>query len=561
MESPIEPEECMSQELFERHKALLEVALAATATRGAFSAWPDKPADYNEVLETEGKEAFGNYCDSFFYLDQPGVGERIGRETSPYGFELGIQYPKTNLATIMPAAQRAGESWSRVEADARAGALLEVLHQLNTRSFELAQATMHTTGLPYEQAFTSGGPHAQERGLEALALAYNEMKSIPASSLWEKGEGAQALRIRKTFRIVGRGVGLVIGCSTLPNWSAYPGLFASLMAGNAVLIKPHPHAVLPLAITVGVARHVLKEAGYDPNLVMLVVDDEVRPITQVVATRPEVKIIDYTGNHDFAAWLTDSAQGKLVYCATAAVNPVVIDGTDDLPGLLQHLVTAVARGAGRSCLSPRVIFTPATGVQTPGGGVTTEEFDERLTQAFERFTNDTAAACEQMGPLRPHEYDARIDGAALFGEVVVPSQVLSHPNYPTAYYRSPLVMRVRAEHIDAYMHEWFGPIVFLVECESTAESLTRASALARENGAIVASLYSQDAGVCSAAEESFGVTGTTLCVNFRGDALPGVSAAFSDFHVSGMNPSGNATLTDSAFVAGRFRVVQTKTLL
>jgi phenylacetic acid degradation protein paaN len=555
------PEECMSQELFERHKALLELALAATATRGAFSAWPDKPGDYNEVLEAEGKQAFGNYCDSYFYLDQPGVGDRIGRETSPYGFELGIQYPKTNLATIMPAAQRAGEAWSRVDADARAGTLLEILHQLNTRSFELAQATMHTTGLPYEQAFASGGPQAQERGLEAVALAYHEMKSVPPSVVWEKGEGAQALRIKKTFRIVGRGVGLVIGCSTLPNWAAYPGLFASLMSGNAVLVKPHPHAVLPLAITVGVARHVLKEAGYDPNLVMLVVDDEVRPITQVVATRPEVKIIDYTGNPDFAAWLTDSAQGKLVLTATAAVNPVVIDGTDDLPGLLKHLVHAVARGAGRSCLAPRVIFTPAGGVQTPGGGISTEDFDERLMQAFQRFTNDATAACEQMGPLRPHEFDARIDGAALFGEVVVESTVLQHPMHPNAYFRSPLLVRVRADHVDAYMHEWFGPIVFLVECENTAESLTRAATLARENGAIVASLYSQDAGVCVAAEEAFGVTGTTLCVNFRGEVLPGASAAFSDFHVSGMNPSGNATAIDSAFVAGRFRVVQTKTLL
>ncbi|HEY4373995.1 MAG TPA: phenylacetic acid degradation protein PaaN [Burkholderiales bacterium] len=551
----------MSQELFERHKALLELALAATATRGAFNAWPDNPSDYNEVLQAEGRQAFANYCDSHFYLDQPGVGERIGRESSPYGFELGIQYPKTNLASIMPVAQRAGEAFSRVSLDARAGVLLEILHQLNTRCFELGQATMHTTGLPFELAFRSGGPHAQERGLEALALTYNEMKSIPAETLWERGEGARAVRVKKTFRVVGRGISLAIGCSTLPNWSAYPGLFASLMAGNAVLVKPHPHAVLPLAITVGVMRHVLKESGYDPDLVMLVVDDEVRPITQALATRPEVKIIDYTGNPDFAAWLQDNAQGKLVHVATAAVNSVVIDGAADLPGLLKHLVHAVARTGGRSCLSPRVIFTAEGGVQTPAGGVTTEEFDERLTQAFSRFTNDATAACEMMGALPRHVYDARIDGAAMFGDVVVESQQLSHPMHPDAYFRSPLVVRVRADHADAYMHEWFGPIVFLVECETIADAITRAANLAREKGAIVASLYSQDVGVCQAAEEVFAPTGTTLCVNFTGEAFPGQSAAFSDFHMSGMNPSGNGTLVDGAFVAGRFRVVQTKSLL
>ncbi|WP_329425294.1 hypothetical protein OG339_33770 [Streptosporangium sp. NBC_01495] len=36
------------------------------------------------------------------------------------------------------------------------------------------------------------------------------------------------------------------------------------------------------------------------------------------------------------------------------------------------------------------------------------------------------------------------------------------------------------------------------------------------------------------------------------------SAAFSDYHVSGLNPAGNASLTDDAFVSGRFRVTQSR---
>ena len=63
-----------------------------------------------------------------------------------------------------------------------------------------------------------------------------------------------------------------IGCSTFPTWNSYPGLFASLVTGNPVIVKPHPHAVLPLALTVAVAREVLTEYGFDPNLVTLAVD-------------------------------------------------------------------------------------------------------------------------------------------------------------------------------------------------------------------------------------------------------------------------------------------------
>jgi hypothetical protein len=36
------------------------------------------------------------------------------------------------------------------------------------------------------------------------------------------------------------------------------------------------------------------------------------------------------------------------------------------------------------------------------------------------------------------------------------------------------------------------------------------------------------------------------------------SAAFSDYHGTGANPAANACLTDDAFVANRFRVVQSR---
>jgi hypothetical protein len=36
------------------------------------------------------------------------------------------------------------------------------------------------------------------------------------------------------------------------------------------------------------------------------------------------------------------------------------------------------------------------------------------------------------------------------------------------------------------------------------------------------------------------------------------AAAYSDYHVTGLNPAGNACLADLAFVAGRFRIVQNR---
>ena len=56
----------MSTELFERHRALLELAQGALATRTAFSAYPENPAEYSEVLGAEGSEAFAKRIIVFY---------------------------------------------------------------------------------------------------------------------------------------------------------------------------------------------------------------------------------------------------------------------------------------------------------------------------------------------------------------------------------------------------------------------------------------------------------------------------------------------------------------
>jgi hypothetical protein len=52
--------------------------------------------------------------------------------------------------------------------------------------------------------------------------------------------------------------------------------------------------------------------------------------------------------------------------------------------------------------------------------------------------------------------------------------------------------------------------------------------------------------------------GVALSCNLTGGVYVNQSAAFSDFHGTGANPACNAALTDGAFVAGRFRTVQSR---
>ena len=80
----------------------------------------------------------------------------------------------------------------------------------------------------------------------------------------------------------------------------------------------------------------------------------------------------------------------------------------------------------------------------------------------------------------------------------------------------------------------------------------------RQHGGMTASVYSTDEKVIDAAEQAALEAGVALSVNLTGGVFVNQSAAFSDFHGTGANPAANATFTDGAFVAGRFRIVQSR---
>jgi len=312
----------------------------AIANRGYWTPFPESPSpkNYGEGAADAGKTAFDKLANQRFPLTQPATIGQVGAERSPYGIKLGITYPKPDIDGLMAAVEAAEAGWRKAGPEAWVGVSLEILDRINKASFEMANAVMHTTGQAFVMAFQAGGPHAQDRGLEAVAYAWDQMRRVPARATWEKPQGKNApLRMEKRFRIVPRGVALVIGCSTFPTWNGYPAIFASLATGNAVVVKPHPNAILPLAITVRIARDVLREGGFDPNVVTLFAHEAGDNIAQTLALRPEIKIVDFTGSTANGRWLEEHARQAQVYTEKAGVNQVIVDSTADIKGLVRNL--------------------------------------------------------------------------------------------------------------------------------------------------------------------------------------------------------------------------------
>jgi phenylacetic acid degradation protein paaN len=551
----------VSEQFFEANKQLLEQAVQAATGRGYWSPFAESPSPraYGETANQDGQAAFEAYLNNAFPLELQGASGTTGAERSPFGIDLGISYPVLDADTLVQQAQTALESWRQAGPKAWVGVSLEILRRLNQRSFEIAYAVQHTTGQGFMMAFQAGGPHAQDRGLEAVAYAWQEMSRVPSDVMWEKPQGKHdPIRMHKHFAIVPRGVALVIGCSTFPTWNGYPGLFASLATGNPVIVKPHPGAVLPLAITVKIAREVLAEAGFDPNVVLLAAHAMGDDTAQKLAVHKAVKLIDFTGSTANGNWLEQNARQAQVYTEKAGVNQIIIDSVDDLRGVARNLAFSFALYSGQMCTAPQNVYIPRDGIQTAEGHVSFDEVAGALAQAVQKLVSDPAKAVEITGAIQNAGVLQRIDQVRSLGlPVLCDSQALAHPAFPDATVRTPILLKAQADNADIF-REWFGPIVFVVATDSTEHSIRLARDTVIEHGALSLGAYTTSNDVRAQIQQAAEHAGVALSLNLTGAVFVNQTAAFSDFHGTGANPAANAALSDSAFVANRFRVVQTR---
>ncbi len=548
----------MTHPLFEKHKATLEAAVNAIHGRGYWTPYAEMPSPrvYGETAAEDGKRAFEACLGKDFVLDQPGQTGWAAPERSPYGIEMGVRYPVCEPEALITAAQAAMDGWRAVGAAGRVGVCLEILDRLNKRSFEIAHAVMMTTGQGWMMAFQAGGPHAQDRGLEAVTYAWDEMSRVPAETVWEKPQGKNPpLKMKKHFEIVGRGVGMVVGCGTFPTWNTYPGLFATLATGNPVVVKPHSNAILPAAMTVKIAREVLAEAGLDPNLVSLAVVEK-RAATQALATHPAVKSIDFTGSNVFGQWLLDNARQAQVYAELAGVNNVVIESTDSYKAMLRNLAFTLSLYSGQMCTTTQAILVPAGGIDTDQGHKSFDEVAADLGAAIDKFLSDPAVATAVLGAIQSEATLQRIGEAGEYGRIVLASKKIEHPEFPNAEVRTPVLLACDAADEKSYMEERFGPVSFVVKVADGAAAVALSERLVKAHGALTVGLYSAKQEVIDAMTEATWRAGVALSINLTGGVFVNQSAAFSDYHGVGMNPAANASYSDAAFVANRFRVIQ-----
>ena len=202
-----------------------------------------------------------------------------------------------------------------------------------------------------------------------------------------------------------------------------------------MIVKPHNNAVLPAAaITVRIAREALAENGLDANLVTLMATDN-RADTTALAKHPAVR----SDRLHRRQCLRQLAHRQLPPGAgsrrTRRRNNIVIDSTDNYKGMLQqprlHALALfrpdVHNDAGHLRAGGRHRHAGWKGA-----------FDQVAGDPLPRPRNssDPAVATAVLGAIQSDDTLARIASASQWGEVVLASKKIEHPEFPKAEVRT-----------------------------------------------------------------------------------------------------------------------------
>lgn len=229
-------------------------------------------------------------------------------------------------ATRLPVAVATRQQWLRAAADV-----------MRAERFATLALMTHDTG----KTIAEGDPEVSE------AIDFCTYYAVQA-------ERFEALHTAG-FDVSGRGVVAVIAPWNFPYAIPAGGVAAALAAGNAVVLKPAPEAVL-------VAAHLARQfwaAGVPRDLLHLVVCDD-GPIGQRLVTHPSVDTVVLTGSLTTASMFLGWRPELRLLAETSGKNSLVITASADLDDALRDLVRSAFGHAGQKCSAASLAIVEAS---------------------------------------------------------------------------------------------------------------------------------------------------------------------------------------------------------
>jgi phenylacetic acid degradation protein paaN len=275
-------------------------------------------------------------------------------------------------------------------------------------------------------------------------------------------------------------------------------------------------------------------------------------ITKELAEHRDVKLIDFTGNSVFGSYL-EALPGKTVFTEKTGVNSVIIDSAEDVDKVAANLGFSVNLYSGQMCTAPQNFYIPAKGIETPNGVVSFDQFAEKFVANINGLIDNPKAGPFVLGAVQNRKTNERVlEAEKLPGKVWLKSRVFENPLFKNARVATPVVVEMDASKKEIFSKELFGPIALLIKTKDTDESIALAQEMAMQHGAISCGAYTTNTIVKEKIADEMALAATPVSFNLTGGIYMNQNAAFSDFHVTGGNPSGNASFTNPEYVTKRF---------
>ncbi|MBI3233816.1 MAG: aldehyde dehydrogenase family protein, partial [Bacteroidetes bacterium] len=249
----------------------------------------------------------------------------------------------------------------------------------------------------------------------------------------------------------------------------------------------------------------------------------------------------------------ESIAGKETFTEKAGVNCAIVDSAADFKTVAGNLAFSACLYSGQMCTAPQNIYIPETGIETANGKLSYEEASQQIIQAISDLVNNPKMGSHILGAIQSDITLRRLEAApSLGGKVLLASQPIKNDEFEHARSFSPVVIELTSADQDIYQKECFGPVVFIIKTKSTEESLSITEKLSVEKGAITCLAYTTNTDLINTIADRMNQVFTPVSFNFSGAAFVNSHAAFSDFHVTGGNASGNASFTNAEYVNKRF---------
>jgi acyl-CoA reductase-like NAD-dependent aldehyde dehydrogenase len=205
------------------------------------------------------------------------------------------------------------------------------------------------------------------------------------------------------------------------------------------------------------------------------------------------------------------------------------------------------------CTAPQNFYIPEGGIKTPTGVVSFDQFAEKFVANINSLVDNPKAGPFVLGAIQNRKTSERVvESEKLPGKVWLHSRSFENPMFKNARVATPIVIEIDASKKDVFSRELFGPIALLIKTKSTDQSIALAKEMAQQHGAISCGAYATDLTVKEKIADEMSLAATPVSFNLTGGIYMNQNAAFSDFHVTGGNPSGNASFTNPEYVTKRF---------